>query len=43
MRKGWTLQRCDSFDDMRVQAIRRWQRASASARADVAWERVVEA
>ena len=42
-RSGWTLQRCESFDDMRVQAIRRWQRVSATARATAAWELVVEA
>ena len=28
---------------MRVQAIRRWQRVSATTRADAAWEMVVEA
>lgn len=28
---------------MRVQAIRRWQRVSATARATAAWELVVEA
>ena len=42
-RSGWTLQRCESFDDMRVQAIRRWQRVSATARAAAAWDLVVEA
>ena len=42
-RQGWTLHRCDSFDEMRVQAIRRWQRASATARTDAAWELVVAA
>ena len=42
-RPGWTLQRCESYDDMRVQAIRRWQRVSATARAQAAWELVQEA
>jgi hypothetical protein len=42
-RSGWTIQRCESYDDMRVQAIRRWQRVSASVRADAAWEMVKEA
>lgn len=42
-RPGWTLQRCESFDDMRVEAIRRWQRVSATARAAAAWDLVVEA
>lgn len=42
-RKGWTIRRCTSFEDMRVQAIRDWQRASATARADAAWELVVDA
>jgi hypothetical protein len=41
-RKGWTLRRCSSFDDMRVQAISNWQRVSATARADAAWDMVVE-
>ena len=42
-RKGWTLRRCTSFDDMRVQAIRDWQRVRATIRTDAAWEMVVEA
>jgi hypothetical protein len=42
-RKGWTLRRCASFEDMRVQAIRDWQRVSATARTDAAWELVVDA
>ena len=42
-RSGWTLIRCDSHEDMRAQAIRRWQRVSATARADAAWEMVKEA
>ena len=42
-RKGWTLRRCDSFEEMRVQAIRNWQRVSANARAAAAWELVVDA
>jgi len=42
-RKDWPLRRCGSFDDMRVQAIRDWQRLSATARTDAAWQMVVDA
>jgi hypothetical protein len=42
-RKGWTLRRCESFDAMRTQSVRDWQRLSATARADAAWELVVTA
>ena len=42
-RKDWKLRRYDSFEDMRVEAIRQWQRAGASARAAAAWDMVVEA
>lgn len=43
VRKDWTVRRCHSFDDMRVQSIRQWQRLSATARANAAWELVVDA
>lgn|GEM_PF-1732243 len=39
----WTLVRCSSFEDMRRQAVLRWQRVSATARSDAAWEMVREA
>lgn len=42
-RPGWTVIRCESHADMRVQAIRHWQRVSATVRADAAWEMVKEA
>lgn len=42
-RKDWKLRRCNSFEDMRVEAIRSWQRAGANARANAAWDMVVEA
>ena len=42
LRKDWKLRRCDSFEDMRVEAIRQRQRAGATARA-AAWDMVVEA
>lgn len=42
-RPGWILVRCSSHEDMRQQAIRRWQRVSASRRAQAAWEMVEEA
>lgn len=42
IRKGWSLVRCSSHEDMRAQAIRRWQRVSATARAEAAWEMVQE-
>ena len=42
-RKGWTIRRCASFEDMRIQAIRNWQRVSATARTNAAWELVVDA
>ncbi len=41
-RKNWTLRSCTSFDDMRVQSIRDWQRVSATARTNAAWEMVVD-
>lgn len=41
--KKWTVRRCESFDDMRVKAIRDWQRLSATQRTDAAWELVLEA
>lgn len=43
LRKDWKLRRCDSFEDMRVEAIRQWQRAGATDRAAAAWDMVVEA
>lgn len=42
-RKGWTIRRCSSFEDMRVQGLRNWQRVSATARTKAAWELVVDA
>lgn len=39
----WTLVRCSSFEDMRRQAVLHWQRVSATARSDAAWEMVQEA
>lgn len=41
--KKWTVRRCESFDDMRVKAIRDWQRLSATRRTDAAWELVLDA
>ena len=40
---GWKLVRCSSIEDMRHKGIRLWQRASADARANAAWEMVQEA
>lgn len=43
MRKGWTVTRCESFEDMRRVGILNWQRRSAAERRQAAWEIVVEA
>ena len=42
-RPGWTLVRCESHAAMRREAIRRWQRVSATRRAEAAWSMVKEA
>ena len=42
-RPGWKVQRCQDFAEMRVAAIRHWQKAGASARAAAAWGLVREA
>lgn len=42
-RQGWKIHRFASFEDMRVHAVRQWQRASATARTNAAWELVVDA
>ena len=42
-RPDWTLVRCESHAAMRREAIRRWQRVSATRRVEAAWDMVKEA